>query len=603
MTGLEDTSSEQDDNFTKYEMTGDEDKKSDSKTQDSEVLSEKNLAFAEFNSSKLIPNESPELLSIETLKSQKSMPNEDNAPSSVFSLANTASDFESKWDSAEGTESNSSIINNHYNQVDDNNGQNSHGNISYQPKIENGYEFRHQNNNFQMKQQNFQDDEGLGLAHHHHQHRSGSGSNYGNNSYRNKVNTSPPFNSNDASFLDKRDVYNNFNSKPVRFNNDDMMPPRFHYNSNSGFDELQQHGTSRAYQHKQQRDPYNRSDFEQDPRGVFSKGIGMSNRIAISSIDDQILASGGYVYQVIFKCNHAYYLLHPSAMNIQISTGDHVIVEADRGKDLGVVGELIHVERFMAHRFTASSKKVLKSILRPASIEEIQELTTKGNNEIVVVNICRKILETTHRLPITIVDAEYQYDRNKLTIYHDLRRRVDFREFVRDLFAVFKTRIWMQLVNSNSSLRRNEVPGGTNNKSRISSTVHDMAEQLSSNTHLGTEDYQSSKELHENPNTRQNLAHINSSNSQPQVESFDDVYHKNDFESKNTDIGAPTNINVHTDSNLMHYQREILVQEEILLNLKKSMGKELANKSAELFPSHLISSDTTSSYDNNILWK
>jgi cell fate regulator YaaT (PSP1 superfamily) len=58
----------------------------------------------------------------------------------------------------------------------------------------------------------------------------------------------------------------------------------------------------------------------------------------------------------------------------------------------------------------------------------------------------------SHPMSIKLVTAEYQFDRNKVTIYFDTRlNRVDFREFVRDLFAIFKLRIWMQKVDSERS--------------------------------------------------------------------------------------------------------------------------------------------------------
>ena len=53
----------------------------------------------------------------------------------------------------------------------------------------------------------------------------------------------------------------------------------------------------------------------------------------------------GFIYQVHFKRSHKYYVLHPSVAHIKIQTGDYVKVEADRGEDLGVVGDLI-LEKF-----------------------------------------------------------------------------------------------------------------------------------------------------------------------------------------------------------------------------------------------------------------
>ncbi|KDN39652.1 hypothetical protein RSAG8_08680, partial [Rhizoctonia solani AG-8 WAC10335] len=46
-------------------------------------------------------------------------------------------------------------------------------------------------------------------------------------------------------------------------------------------------------------------------------------------------------------------------------------------------------------------------------------------------------------LPMEVIDAEYQWDRRKLTFYYVAERRIDFRELVRELFRLYKTRIWM----------------------------------------------------------------------------------------------------------------------------------------------------------------
>lgn len=50
----------------------------------------------------------------------------------------------------------------------------------------------------------------------------------------------------------------------------------------------------------------------------------------------------------------------------------------------------------------------------------------------------------TYRLPLTITDADYQFDGHKLTVFYSSDARVDFRDYVRDLFSLFKTRIWMK---------------------------------------------------------------------------------------------------------------------------------------------------------------
>ncbi len=47
---------------------------------------------------------------------------------------------------------------------------------------------------------------------------------------------------------------------------------------------------------------------------------------------------------------------------------------------------------------------------------------------------------------IQLFDAEYQFDRYKITIYYDAQHRVDFRDFVKDLYSTFNARVWMERV-------------------------------------------------------------------------------------------------------------------------------------------------------------
>jgi cell fate regulator YaaT (PSP1 superfamily) len=55
------------------------------------------------------------------------------------------------------------------------------------------------------------------------------------------------------------------------------------------------------------------------------------------------------------------------------------------------------------------------------------------------------------------VDAEYQFDKHKLILYYSASRRIDFREFVRDLFAIYKTRIWMEQATAHHFFRPSET--------------------------------------------------------------------------------------------------------------------------------------------------
>lgn len=52
------------------------------------------------------------------------------------------------------------------------------------------------------------------------------------------------------------------------------------------------------------------------------------------------------------------------------------------------------------------------------------------------------------RLPMRVLDAEYQFDRHKLTFFFEAEQRIDFRDLVSELFSQYKTRIWMQQVDT-----------------------------------------------------------------------------------------------------------------------------------------------------------
>jgi hypothetical protein len=116
--------------------------------------------------------------------------------------------------------------------------------------------------------------------------------------------------------------------------------------------------------------------------------------------------------------------------------GDFVIVQADRGEDLG------RVRRIFDRRRVAIDK-VQRSLGRKAETSEVSELRKKSEEEEHAQKVCaQKVLE--RKLPLEVVSAEFQFDRNKLTFFYRSECRVDFRELVRDLFKIYRVRIWMQ---------------------------------------------------------------------------------------------------------------------------------------------------------------
>ena len=88
--------------------------------------------------------------------------------------------------------------------------------------------------------------------------------------------------------------------------------------------------------------------------------------------------------------------------------------------------------------------------MRVATHDEISLLEVKRDEEEELLKICSTKVRQ-RGLPMSVVDAEYQFDRNKLTFFFQAEGRIDFRELVRDLFSMYKTRIWMEQIDKNGS--------------------------------------------------------------------------------------------------------------------------------------------------------
>ena len=124
---------------------------------------------------------------------------------------------------------------------------------------------------------------------------------------------------------------------------------------------------------------------------------------------------------------------------LEVKAGQHVIVETARGTEYG------HV--VMGNREVDDSKVIqpLKSVLRMATPED--EATEKANRqkEKEAFRICLEKIRK-HELQMKLIDAEYTFDNNKVLFYFTADGRIDFRELVKDLASVFKTRIELRQI-------------------------------------------------------------------------------------------------------------------------------------------------------------
>ena len=143
------------------------------------------------------------------------------------------------------------------------------------------------------------------------------------------------------------------------------------------------------------------------------------------------------VIGVRFRKAGKVYFFDPAGM--EIKTGDHVIVETARGIEFG------HV--VLGKREVEDKKVVqpLKPVIRMATRadEEVERKNKEKEKE--AFKICLEKIKK-HDLQMKLIDAEYTFDNNKVLFYFTADGRIDFRELVKDLAAVFKTRIELRQI-------------------------------------------------------------------------------------------------------------------------------------------------------------
>ena len=143
------------------------------------------------------------------------------------------------------------------------------------------------------------------------------------------------------------------------------------------------------------------------------------------------------VIGVRFRTAGKIYYFDPREFTIK--RDDHVIVETARGIEFGTV--------VMPPRDIEETRVVqpLKPVLRLASQKDMEQEATNRKKEKEAFRICLEKIKK-HNLEMKLIDAEYIFDNNKVLFYFTADGRIDFRELVKDLAAVFKTRIELRQI-------------------------------------------------------------------------------------------------------------------------------------------------------------
>ena len=143
------------------------------------------------------------------------------------------------------------------------------------------------------------------------------------------------------------------------------------------------------------------------------------------------------VVGVRFKAGGKVYFFDPQ--EFEIKKGDHVIVDTARGLECGLCVQGVHEED--ADKIV----RPLKAVTRIASPQDVEKMEQNRKDEKKAFEICLEKIEK-HKLEMKLIDVEYTFDRSKVLFYFTADGRVDFRELVKELAQVFRTRIELRQI-------------------------------------------------------------------------------------------------------------------------------------------------------------
>ena len=168
------------------------------------------------------------------------------------------------------------------------------------------------------------------------------------------------------------------------------------------------------------------------------------------------------VIEVRFKGNRKEFFSWPSAEPLALH--DSVIVEVDRGQDLGRVSAVGPVAAKKCAG-SCSGCSLAEAAAPPAPTEPLRSILRRATADDTAIaeqlhreeeDVRRRVMERvkSHTLPMKVSDAEWQWDRKKLTVYFTADQRVDFRALVRDLASLFHTRIELRQIGARDEAKR-----------------------------------------------------------------------------------------------------------------------------------------------------
>ena len=148
---------------------------------------------------------------------------------------------------------------------------------------------------------------------------------------------------------------------------------------------------------------------------------------------------------VRFKKPGKIYFFDPDGAKIE--KGKFVVVETSMGKEYG---EVVVPNRNIPDE---KLEKPLKKIIRVATNKDRKQNEENKKKEKEALKICEEKIKE-HKLDMILTDAEYKFDRSKLLFFFTADGRIDFRDLVKDLAAIFKTRIELRQIGVRDEVRK-----------------------------------------------------------------------------------------------------------------------------------------------------
>ena len=148
---------------------------------------------------------------------------------------------------------------------------------------------------------------------------------------------------------------------------------------------------------------------------------------------------------VKFKRPGKVYFFDPG--DIQVNKDDFVIVETAMGEELGkVVVQQREIEE-------SKLNSPLKKVIRVATKDDLSSLEKYKAKEPEALEICKEKIKK-YELDMNLIDVEYKFDGSKILFYFTADGRIDFRDLVKDLASVFRTRIELRQIGVRDEVKR-----------------------------------------------------------------------------------------------------------------------------------------------------